>query len=276
MEVAMVNDLILGFDEARISAHDRGLYFGDGVYEVLMCWDGKLFAMDEHMQRLEQGLQKMDMLDKVNLAQIKERVEQAVQKANMSEAMVYFHITRGKGPRSHDWPENWMPSFLLTVRKTPSAAPREVPVISHPDWRWKRCDIKSLNLLANVLAKNAARKTGAFEAIMFDEQQLVTEASLHTVMLIQNGALQTAPLSANILPSITRALVLNHAEDLGLEVLEKSFTIKEALAADELMIVGTTIKAAAVTQLDGKQITDGKIGPGTLRVRNILTDMMQS
>jgi len=276
MEVAMVNDLILGFDEARISAHDRGLYFGDGVYEVLMCWGGKLFAMDNHMQRLAEGLQKMDMREKVNLEQIRERVEQAVKKADMSEAMVYFHITRGKGPRAHDWAENWTPSFLLTVRKAPSLAPLEVPVISHPDWRWKRCDIKSLNLLANVLAKNAARKAGTFEAIMFDEQNLVTEASLHTVMLIQDGALQTAPLSANILPSITRALVLNHAEDLGLEVLEKSFTIKEALAADELMIIGTTIKAAGVIQLDGKQIANGKVGPGTLRVRNMLAEMMQS
>ncbi|MCP4710422.1 MAG: hypothetical protein GY869_17505 [Planctomycetes bacterium] len=276
MEVAMVNDLILGFDEARISAHDRGLYFGDGVYEVLMCWGGKLFAMDEHIQRLGLGLKKMDMLDKVNLDQIRDRVEQAVKKANMSEAMVYFHVTRGKGPRAHDWTEDWAPSFLLTVRKAPSSNHQEVPVISHPDWRWKRCDIKSLNLLANVLAKNAARKAGAYEAIMFDEQQLVTEAALHTVMLIQNGALQTAPLSANILPSITRALVLNHAEDLGLEVLEKSFTINEALAADELMIIGTTIKAAGVTHLDGKQIANGKVGPGALRVRNLLTEMMQS
>jgi len=275
MEVAMVNDLILGFDEARISAHDRGLYFGDGVYEVLMCWGGKLFALDEHIQRLEQSLDKMDMREKVNLDQIRDRVEQAVKKANMSEAMVYFHITRGKGPRSHDWPADWTPSFLLTVRKPSTSATQEVTVISHPDWRWKRCDIKSLNLLANVLAKNAARKAGAYEAIMFDEQNLVTEASLHTVMLIQDGSLQTAPLSANILPSITRSLVLKHAEDLGLEVLEKSFTVKEALAADELMIIGTTIKAAGVTHLDGQQIADGKVGPATLRVRNLLTDMMQ-
>jgi len=276
MEVAMVNDLIVGFDEARISAHDRGLYFGDGVYEVLMNWGGKLFAVDEHMLRLAEGLKKMDMLGKVNLDQVRDRVEQAVKKANMSEAMVYFHITRGKGPRLHDWADNWTPSFLLTVRKAPSAAPQEVPVITHPDWRWKRCDIKSLNLLANVLAKNAARKVGAYEAILFDEQNLVTEAALHTVMLIRDNTLQTAPLSANILPSITRALVLNHAEDLGLEVLEKSFTVKEARAADELMIIGTTIKAAGVTQLDGRQIAHGKVGPCTLRIRNMLTEMMQS
>jgi len=275
MELAMVNDLIVGLTDARISAHDRGLFFGDGVYEVVMYWKGRLFAMARHLQRLENGLRKMEMLDRVDLAQVEERVNRAAQEARMSEAMVYFHLTRGRSQRAHDWPDDWQPNFFLTVRNPPPEAPEAASAITHPDWRWKRCDIKSLNLLANVLAKNAATKAGAFEAILVDDQELVTEASLHTVALVRDHRLQTAPLTANILPSITRGLILERAEEAGLQVREESFTVKEALAADELMIIGTTVKVVGITHLDDKKIADGKIGPYTRRLRDIVTEMME-
>ncbi|MFC1782807.1 aminotransferase class IV [Planctomycetota bacterium] len=275
MELAMVNDLIVGLNDVRINAHDRGLFFGDGVYEVVLYWKGRLFAMARHLQRLEEGLRKMEMLDKVDLAQIEERVNRAVEEANMPEAMVYFHLTRGRGLRGHDWAKDWQPNFLLTVRNPPPAPPETATAITHPDWRWKRCDIKSLNLLANVLAKNAATRAHAFEAILVDDNQLVTEASLHTVLLVRDGVLQTAPLTANILPSITRGLILERAEEAGLQVREESFTVDEALAADELMIAGTTVKLVGITQLDDKKIADGKIGPYTRRLRDIITEMME-
>ncbi len=274
MELAMVNDLIVGMNDARISAHDRGLLFGDGVYEVVMYWKGRLFTMARHLQRFEDGLRKVNMLDKVDLAQIEERVHRAVGEADMPEAMVYFHVTRGRGPRAHDWPRDYQPNFLLTVRKSPPTSPETTSAITHPDWRWKKCDIKSLNLLANVVAKNAATRAHAFEAILVDENQLVTEASLHSVLLVKDGILQTAPLKANILPSVTRGLILERAEEAGLQVSEKSFTVDEALAADELMIAATTAKAVGITRLDGKKIADGKIGPYTRRLREIITEMM--
>ena len=275
MELAMVNDLIVPLEEARISVHDRGLFFGDGVYEVVMYWKGRLFAMARHMQRLENSLREMDMLDRVDLAQIEDRVNRAVVEAEMPNAMLYFHITRGKGQRAHDWVDDWQPSFLLTVRKPYAHPPEAARAITHPDWRWKRCDIKSLNLLANVLAKKAASRAGAFEAILVDDQQLITEASLHSVMLVRDGVLQTAPLTANILPSITRAMLLERADKVGLQVREESFTVEQARAAEELMIVGTTVKVTGITHLDDQPIADGKEGPYTKRLRDILTEMME-
>ena len=275
MELAMVNDQIVPIEEARIYAHDRGLYFGDGVYEVVAGRGGKLFALERHLQRLEYSLREMQMLEKVDISQIRQRVQAVHEESGIAEAKVYFHLTRGRALRSHEYVEDWQPSFLLTVREMNRSQPASAKVITHPDWRWKRCDIKSLNLLANVLAKNAATQAGATEAILVDDKGIVTEGTSTSVLMVQNGVLRTTPLGANILAGITRALILEWAGDFGLEVREESFAVSEAQQGDELFLTGTTTGVLGISHLDGQPIADGEVGKYTRQLRERLLRAMQ-
>jgi len=273
MELAMVDDCIVPLDQARISAHDRGIYFGDGVYEVLRYCAGRLFALDGHMARLRNSLTQMDMLAKTDLNLITERIKRAVTAAGIDDAAVYFHITRGSALRSHDYSDDWTPNFLLTVRSfhRRDGAAR---AITHPDWRWHRCDIKSLNFVANVMAQHTAHKKGAYEALLVDGNNLVTEATSSSVLIIKDKLMQTAPLTANILPGITRALLLEWAGSVGLATAEESFTVSQASNADELLITGTGSEVIAITHLDDKPIADGQPGAYTKIFRNLLYQAM--
>ena len=274
MELAMVNDLIVPIEEARIYAHDRGLYFGDGVYEVIAGRGGKLFALERHLQRLEYSLREMQMREKADISQVRQRVQVAFEEAGIADAKVYFHLTRGRALRSHEYAADWQPSFLLTVREMNWSQPASAQVITHPDWRWKRCDIKSLNLLANVLAMNAAKRVGAAEAILVEENGMVTEGTSTSVLLIKDGVLRTTPLRANILAGITRGLILEWAGDFGLKVREESFPVSEALQGDELFLTGTTTGVLAISHLNGKPIADGKPGVYTQQFRQRLDTTM--
>jgi D-alanine transaminase len=274
MDLAMINDEIVPLAEARISIHDRSIYFGDGVYEAVRYCEGRLFAMEQHLERLKNSFREMDMSAKVDIEQVRRRVERAVSEAAMAEALVYFQISRGAALRNHDYSDDWQPSFLLTIREYHDRR-EQATVITHPDWRWKRCDIKSLNLLPNVLAKHAATKAGAYEALLVDENGLITEATSSNAALVKGDVLQTAPLTANILPGITRLLILGLAGQVGLQVREESFTVEEALAADELLITGTGNEVMGVTHVDGKTIADGKVGPCTQRFHELLIEAMK-
>jgi len=276
MELAMVDDLIVPIEDAEISAHDRCVYFGDGVYEVIRAIEGKFFALQEHFSRLESSLDKMDMLEKVDLALIRRRIDQAYAASQIRNALIYFQITRGRALRSHDYDDNTRPGFLLTVRDW---QPKDHPVstaITHPDWRWKRCDIKSLNLLANVMAKHAAVKAGAYEALLVDDQGFVTEGTSTTVMVVRDGVLLTAPLTANILPGVTREIILPWARQIGLDVREESFTVPQALTADELFVTGSGTEVMGITKLDQQNIGRAQIGPCTRKFQSLLLDAMHS
>ncbi|MFC1675895.1 aminotransferase class IV [Planctomycetota bacterium] len=274
MEVAMIDDNIVPIGEAVVSANDRGLYFGDGVYEVVLLCNGELYQFDKHMDRLVDSLRKIGLLDSVDLDVIGERIDRAVSHSKLENAAVYFHITRGSAARSHDYDENIQPGFLLTIREKTLEFPREVTAITCPDLRWKRCDIKSLNLLPNIMAKHAATKAGAYGAILVDDKGLITEASSASVLLIKNKTLQTPPLTANILPSITRAMLLDRAEQAGLERIEESFTLQQAIDADELILASTTNPVLAVTHLDSTQIGTGGIGEYTKQLAGQLKKEM--
>lgn len=272
MEIAMINDAIVPMMEATMNANDRGVFFGDGVYEVVLGNNGRLFKLQEHMERFERSLGEMDMLDRVDLDEIRNRIELGYRKAPFPLAVIYFHITRGTGPRSHDYHDDWQPTFYMTVRDYGPKRPSEIKAITHPDWRWSRCDIKSLNLLANVLAKHAATRQGAYEALLIDRQGLITEATASSVLMVKEGALWTAPLSANILPGITRQLLLTWAPELGLEVREESFTVEQASQAEELLITGTGNQVMSILQLDDHPIAGGQAGAYTQRFQDRLTE----
>jgi len=265
MQVAMIQDKIVPVEELEPVYFDRGIYFGDGVYEVVRSYDGKIFALEEHLQRFANNLAAIGITG-VNIDQIRSRVQKAFEAAGISNAKIYFHVTRGSAPRNHIWDANLEPNFFLTVTEMPDDTGEKtkgIAVSTHPDWRWKRCDIKSLNLLANVLARQDAAQQGCAEAILVDESGLITEGAGSAFFAISSGTLQTAPLTANILPSITRKFAIEAGKNIGLEVIEKSLTPQQASCADELFIAVTTKDVVPVVRFDGKAIGDGKPGKYT-------------
>jgi D-alanine transaminase len=262
MQVAMIDDRIVPLAELEPIYLDRAMFFGDGVYEVVRSYNGKIFALEEHLQRFAGNLLAIEIVN-VDIDQIRSRIKKAFDTAGISNAKIYFHITRGSAQRSHTWEAELKPNFFLTVTELPDDTEektRGIAVSTHPDWRWKRCDIKSLNLLANVLARFDAAKKNCVEAILVDDAGLITEGAGSAFFAVFGQTLQTTPLTVNILPSITRKFTIEAGKNIGLEIVEKSLTPQQASCADELFIAVTTKDIVPVVKFDGKVIGDGKPG----------------
>jgi D-alanine transaminase len=258
----MIDDKILPLADVDPAYLDRGTYFGDGVYEVLRSYNGTIFALDEHLARLANSLAALE-ITKVDINQIRSRVLKAFEATSIANARIYFHITRGSAPRSHTYSADLKPNFFLTIIEAPDDTHDKangIAVSTHPDWRWKRCDIKSLNLLPNILARIDAAKKGCNEAILVDEASLITEGAGSAFFAIFGKTLQTAPLTANILPSITRIFVIKAAENIKLKVVEKSIKVQKTASADELFIAVTTKDIVPIVKFDDKVIGDGTPG----------------
>ena len=262
MQVAMIGDKIVPLAELEPVYNDRGTYFGDGVYEVLRSYNGKIFALEEHLQRLAGSLSEIKIAN-VDIDQIRSRIIKAFDAAGISNAKIYFHITRGSALRSHTWTADLKPNFFLTITELSAdtkGKSKGIAVSTYPDLRWKRCDIKSLNLLANVLARQDAEQKGCVEAIFVDDSDLITEGAGSAFFAVLGQTLQTAPLTANILPSVTRKFVIEAGKNIGLEIVEKSLTLQQGRSADELFIAVSTKDIVPVVKIDEKVIGDGKPG----------------
>jgi D-alanine transaminase len=265
MKVAMIQDKIVPFDELEPIYLDRGIYFGDGVYEVIRSYNGRIFALEEHLQRFVNSLVGIK-IEGVKIDRIRARIQKAFEAAGISDAKIYFHITRGSAAREHEWETKLEPNFFLTVTEAPDdteAKSNGIAVSTYPDLRWKRCDIKSLNLLPNVLACHDAAQKGCDEAIFVDDSGFITEGSHSAFFAIKGQTVQTAPLTANILPSITRIFAIKAANNIEMEVIEKSLTTQQAIESDELFIAVTTKDIIPVVKFDDKSIGDGKPGKYT-------------
>lgn len=254
-------------DDVSLSPDDRGFVFADGIYEVLRAQQGHLFQEDRHFQRLERSLQEIHLTD-VDVAEIREAVHSLLYRNDLQDqhAKVYLQVTRGAAPRQHAVPT---PAPTPTVYAT--AEPHTPPVdqweegvntILHPDQRWARCDIKSISLLPNILASDAAKAADAYEAILVRDG-FVTEGSHSTVVAVFDDTVVTHPLTNHILPSTTRALVLNLSEEHDIPVQEVPIPKADLPDADELMVLGTTTGIMPVVQVDDWTVGDGTPGPVT-------------
>jgi D-alanine transaminase len=262
MEIAVLNDKILPLSDLDPVYFDRGTFFGDGVYEVIRSYNGRIFALEDHLNRFSRSLAEI-RITAVNIDDVRQRVLKAFESASIGNARIYFHITRGSAPRDHRWTDDLKPNFFLTVTDLPDSTQSKlngVAVITYPDLRWKRCDIKSLNLLPNVLARQDAAQKGAKEAILVNEAGFITEGAASSFFAVFGKTVRTAPLQDNILPSITRKYVLQAALNARLTVAEKHFTPAEAMKADELFIAVTTQDIVGVVKFDDKVIGCGKPG----------------
>jgi len=272
MQIAMVQDKIMPVESLDMAYFDRGLYFGDGVYEVLRSYQGRIFALDEHMTRFSRSLAAV-RIHGLDIKTVKTRVLKAFQSAGIADAKIYFHVTRGSAPRDQQDLSTLPPNFLLILTELGDASQEKavgISVASCPDERWKRCDIKSLNLLPNILARQSAIQQGCQEAILIDEAGLITEGAASCFFAIlsesQGLVLCTAPLTANILPSVTRQFVLEAAGIINLPIREQSIPRDRAPEARELFIAVTTRDIVPVVRFDGRQIGTGLPGPTTRRL----------
>jgi D-alanine transaminase len=270
--LACLNGEIMPVDEAKVPVWDRGFMFGDSVYEVFRLYQGRCWIEDEHVGRLRRSLASMEF-PPVDLVALMGRVGRTIAASGVREGTAYVQVTRGVAPRLHAFPDSSVePTELIIIRPyddTATARLREtgVPVISHPDLRWKRCDVKSTNLLANVLANEAAHRAGCYEAVLVDEAGLVTEATHSSVLWVRDGVVSGTPEGPGILPGTTRRLVHRLAADAQVPFSESRISLDELHGADEVLLLGTTIEVLPIVAIDGQPVGDGTPGPITLALQ---------
>ncbi|HPD47303.1 MAG TPA: aminotransferase class IV [Anaerohalosphaeraceae bacterium] len=279
MQLAMVEDRVVPYEELAPVYLDRGTFFGDGVYEVVRSYEGRIFALEEHLARFGRSLREV-RIEGVDIADVRERVTMTFNRASIANAKIYFHVTRGAGDRSHTVAADTRPRFFLTVTELaekPANKERGVAVSTFPDWRWKRCDIKSLNLLANVMAKMDADRKGCAEAILVNEAGEVTEGSSSAIFLVRAGGSEivTRPLGPDILPSITRAVVERLAERAGVRVVEEVYRPADAARAEEVFLAVTTQDIVPVAAFDGVQIGEGRPGACTRKLIEVFREYVR-
>ncbi|HEU0070448.1 MAG TPA: D-amino-acid transaminase [Alphaproteobacteria bacterium] len=270
--IAYVNGQYIEHRRAGVHIDDRGYQFADGVYEVVTIAGGRLIDADLHWKRLERSLKELRIAEPMSRAALEHVMREVIRRNGVKDGIVYAQITRGVAPRDHVFPKKARPAVVVTAKRLKAADPklvaRGVDVISLPDIRWARCDIKSLSLLPNVMAKQAAKEQGAHEAWLVDADGDVTEGSSTNAWIVSaKGALVTRPAGPEILNGVTRLAVLALARAQKMKIEERAFSLKEARKAKEAFITSSTNFVMPVTRLDGKAIGSGKPGPFAQKLR---------
>ena len=274
-DVAYVNGEFTPVPDARVSILDRGFLFGDGVYEVAAVLEGKLIDYEAHLSRLERSLREMALESPKPLSDLRQIQRELIARNGLREGIVYLHIMRGAvAARDFGFPKDASPTLVMFTQEknilaTP-AARTGIAVKTVHDIRWARRDIKSISLLAQVLAKQAAAAEGCQEAWMFDEDGMVTEgASSSSFIITKQGAIVTRPNDSSILPGGTRKAILALAEGRGLSIEERAFSVGEALDAAEAFVTSASTFVLPVVSIDGGPIGAGAPGNRTKRLREL-------
>ena len=272
--IAYVNGSFVPLSEAKISVLDRGFLFADGIYEVAAVLDGRLIDNASHLARLERSVGEISLALPETIERIEEIQQELVKRNNLVNGMVYLQVTRGAhSGRDFAFPKVVKPTLVLftsvkDIVDAPSAK-SGIAVISVPDIRWARRDIKSVALLAQVLAKQAAAEAGAGEAWMIEDGMVTEGGSSSAFILTQDDVIVTRQNGSEILPGCTRKAVVALAEERQLRVEERPFSIAEALSAKEAFVTSASLFVQAVVSIDGKPVANGKPGPMTDRLREI-------
>jgi D-alanine transaminase len=269
-EIAYVNGEFLPLERATVHVQDRGFQFADGVYEVVRTYGGRPFAVDEHLARLFRSLDAIELRVPLEAGQLKSIIDEGIKRSGFAEAVVYLQITRGCAPRHRGLPRDVEPTIVMTVRElhAPSMKLREVgiAVITVPEFRWGRCDIKSIALLPSVLAYQAAKEAGANDAVFIHDDGAVNETTAGNVFIVTRGRLRTPPRSTRILSGVTRDKILEAARAAGMETAEERITKSDLYAADEIFVTSTTNEVVPIASVDGRRIGTGKPGPVSARI----------
>ena len=274
--IAYVNGQFVRHGEAVVHIEDRGYQLADAVYEVWALFDGKLADAEGHFARLERSLGELKIPMPMSRAALTIVLREAVRRNRVSEGLLYLQVGRGVAPRGHAFPDTPVaPSMVITVSPvdraaTEAKAAKGVKVITTPENRWGRCDIKTVGLLPNALAKQAAKEQGAAEAWFVDELGLVTEGASSNAWIIDaDGVLRTRDTNANILRGVTRRTLIDVLRGEGMKVEERPFTPDEALSAQEAFITGAGSLVLPVVAVDGKPVGNGQVGPVAMKLRRL-------
>ena len=268
--IAYVDGRYVPHRHASVHIEDRGFQFADGIYEVVAVIGGRRFDEPRHLDRLERSLGELDIAMPMSRAALASVMDEVVRRNRVKHGILYLQITRGSAPRDHAWRDEATPVVVMTARRqlppSDQTVKDGVAVITAPDQRWRRNDIKSVALLGNVLGKQKARRAGAYETWMVDDAGRVTEGTSTNAWIVVGGRIVTRPLGPEILGGITRAAVLDVARELQIAVDERLFSADEARAADEAFLTSTTAYVLPVTRIDDKAIGTGKPGSVTARL----------
>ena len=281
--IAYVNGRFVPQGEAYVHIEDRGYQFADAVYEVWAIFDGKLADPEGHFARLERSLGELSIDMPMTRAALTLVLKEAVRRNRVREGLLYLQVSRGVARRDHAFPtEPVRPAVVMTVSAVDRAASearaaKGVGVVTTPESRWGRCDIKTVGLLPNALAKQKAREAGAAEAWFVDDLGFVTEGASSNAWIVDaDGRLRTRDTNANILRGITRSTLLSVIKREGMEVDERPFTPADALAAKEAFITGAGTLVLPVIAVDGQPVGDGKVGPVATKLRRLYIEQAKS
>ena len=274
--IAYVNGRYLSHGEAGVHVEDRGLQLGDSIYEVTNVLGGKPVDEEGHLNRLERSLGEIGMAMPMSRAALKLVMREMVARNRIQNGLLYLQVTRGAARRDHIPPGGGLrPTLIMTMRSQDLAAfkarlEKGIAVASQPDQRWARRDIKTVQLLPNLLARQAAKAKGAFEAWLVDADGFVTEGSATNAWIVdEGGTVVTRDLSQTILPGVTRGIILEAISEAGMKVAERKFTIAEAQKAREAFVSSATGAGVPVVAIDGVIIGDGTPGPLTRRIHGL-------
>ncbi|ACK49506.1 aminotransferase class IV [Methylocella silvestris BL2] len=272
--ITYVNGAYVASRDAVVSVEDRGYQFGDGVYEVCEVYDGALIDEARHLDRLGRSLKELRIEAPVNPGALKVILREIRARNRLSDGYLYIQVTRGVAKRDHVFPDPPVRASLVVSAKAiapekgEAAARKGVGVATMPDLRWKRVDIKSIGLLANVLARQDAKEQGAYEAWLVDSDGMISEGAASNAWIVdQSGAIVTRQLDHSILRGVTRTTLFDIIAAEGLRLEERKFSLKEALAAQEAFITGATTLVMPVVAIDGVKIGDGAPGPLARKLR---------
>ncbi|MDQ0272233.1 D-amino-acid transaminase [Cytobacillus purgationiresistens] len=270
MDYVIVNGNLIERSEARLDIEDRGYQFGDGVYEVIRVYNGKMFTAQEHLERIVLSAKKIGMELVYSVEDMKKQLTELIEKNEVKLGTIYMQISRGVSPRNHPYPNPVVPHTLVAYTKEVA---RPIPnlengvkAILKEDIRWLLCDIKSLNLLGNVMAKQEAVAAGCYEAIQH-RGDTVTEGSSSNISIIKDGKLITHHADNLILNGITRRKVLEVCGKGNIPVVEEPFTLSDLDAADEVFLSSTTSEITPIVEIAGKQVGNGQPGPVTKKIQ---------
>ncbi len=267
--VAYVNGRYAPQRHASVNIEDRGYQFADGVYEVVLINGGRFLDEDRHLARLQRSLAEIRLAAPMNAASLKLVMREVVARNRVRDGLVYIQVTRGVAWRDHPFPARPVPPAVVVTTRRLAPFPADVATwataaITQPDQRWARCDIKSVGLLPNVLARQAAREQGASEAILVDADGMVTEGAATTAWIVDHhGVLRTRHLDQIILPGCTRGALMALMEAAGIDFEERAFSADELRQAREAFVTSATSYVRPVVKLDGAPVGDGTVGPVT-------------
>ncbi len=279
--IAYVNGQYVPHASGSVHIEDRGYQFADGVYEVFAVHNGKLIGVKGHMDRLEHSLSALQIDWPMKTGPFMVVVNEVVRRNHVKNGLVYIQVTRGVARRDHAFPADSISSMVITAKKAAPldkvALSKGIGVITIPDIRWKRKDIKSVSLLPNCLGKQQAREAGAFEAWMVDDEGMVSEGTSSNAWIVtKEGELVTRDISNAILNGITRLAIIEAAKEKGIKITERAFSEQEALDAKEAFISSSTSHVKAVTRINDQPVGNGHVGEMTSHLLDHYVDFIEA